>query len=94
MGFMDKAKDTLITAKRALKVATGVLDDTADQLHEQALKARKSKLGRKVTFALGGDPDADRVIGYEKHELEKEDDSKLREAFDDFLKENEQDGGK
>lgn len=95
MGLLDKAKDAMENAKRAVNVATGVLDTTADQLHEKALKARKSKLGRKITFALGEDPDADRVIGCEKHELEKEDDSAFMEAFDDFLKEtgSQENGG-
>lgn len=77
-------------AKRALNVTTGVLDETADVLHEKALKARKSKIGRKITYALGGDPDADRVIGYEKHELPKEDSTKALDALNDFLNEQEE----
>lgn len=78
--------DFLKSAKKALTCVTDKLDAVQDKTTSEMQKVHKSKIGRSITYALGGDPDADRVLGYEKHDLPEVDDSKLQKEMDEFFK--------
>ena len=50
---------------------------------------KKSTLGRKVTYLMGGDPNADRVLDCDKRDLPDDPDNKVVQELDDFFKDQE-----
>ena len=86
--------------KRAFSTFKEKVTETADSLTEppppppdsataKLNDVKKSTLGRKVTYLMGGDPNADRVLNCDKRDLPDDPDNKVVQELDDFFKDQE-----
>lgn len=68
---------------------TETLDNIQDSATAKHNDIKKSILGRKVTYLMGGDPNADRVLDCDKRDLPDDPDNKVVQELDDFFKDQE-----
>lgn len=71
---------------------TATLDNIQDSATAKLNDVKKSTLGRKVTYLMGGDPNADRVLDCDKRDLPDDTANKVVQELDDFFKDQEQSG--
>lgn len=68
---------------------TETLDNIQDSATAKLNDAKKSTLGRKVTYLMGGDPNADSVLDCDKRDLPDDTANKVVQELDDFFKDQE-----
>lgn len=88
-----KIKRALNTFKEKVTETADSLTETLDNIQDSATTklngVKKSTLGRKVTYLMGGDPNADRVLDGDKRDLPDDPDNKVVQELDDFFKDQE-----
>ena len=88
-----KIKRALNTFKEKVTETADSLTETLDNIQDSATTklndVKKSTLGRKVTYLMGGDPNADRVLDCDKRDLPDDPDNKVVQELDDFFKDQE-----
>lgn len=76
--FKDKVVETVSDLP-------GTLDHIQDSATAKLNDAKKTKLGKKVTYIMGGNPDADKALEYQKQDLPEDTDNNVVEKLDEFL---------
>ena len=88
-----KIKRALNTFKEKVTETADSLTETLDNIQDSATTklndVKKSTFGRKVTYLMGGDPNADRVLDCDKRDLPDDPDNKVVQELDDFFKDQE-----
>lgn len=83
-------KKALSTFKEKVTETADSLTETLDHVQDSATSklndVKKSTIGKKVTYIMGGDPNADRVLDCDKHNLPDDPDNKVIQELDDFFK--------
>lgn len=86
-------KRAFSTFKEKVTETASSLTETLDSIQDSATTkfndTKKSTLGRKVTYLMGGDPNADRVLDCDKRDLPEDLDNKVVRELDDFFKDQE-----
>lgn len=92
---MRKFTNMSDTIKRVVQHASSTLNNAQDIASEKLNNVKKSKLGKQVTYLLGGNPNVDEAVELQKHDTIKNDNPEVLKRFDhliDLLEEEQKRG--
>lgn len=82
---MKRFNNLVQTTKGYTRKLVNALNNAQDTMTEKLNDAKKTKFGKTVTYIMGGNPEADKALEYQKHDLPKDTDNNVVEKLDEFL---------